>query len=71
MAYSVNPATLLERHVTGDWSNLSLDVTKANRDAVAGDARVFSSYYIAPRIRVWIIAEASRASSTILLPEEY
>lgn len=71
MAHAVNPATLLNRHVTGNWSNLSPDDIKANRDAVAGGARIFSSYHIAPKIRVWIITEASRTSSTILLPEEY
>jgi hypothetical protein len=70
-AHAVTPATLLDRHVTGDWSNLSLDDIKANRDAVADGARVFSSYHIAPKVRVWIITEASRASSTILLPEDY
>ena len=71
MAHAVSPATLLDRHVTGDWSNLSPDDIKANRDAVAGGARIFSSYHIAQKIRVWIITEASHASSTILLPEEY
>ena len=70
-AYTINPATLLERHVTGDWSNLSPEDIKANLDAVADDARVLSSYRIAPKIRIWIITEADRASSTILLPEEY
>lgn len=71
MAHTVNPATLLDRHVIGDWSNLSPEDIKANRDAVESGARVFSSYHIAQKIRVWIITEASRASSTILLPEEY
>lgn len=71
MAYAVNPTTLLDRHATGDWSNLSSDDIKANHDAVAGGARVFSSYHIAPKFRIWIITEADRASSTILLPEEY
>lgn len=52
MAHAVNPATLLHRHVTGDWSNPSPDDIKANRDAIAGGSRVFSSYYIAPKIRV-------------------
>jgi hypothetical protein len=33
-AHAVNPATLLDRHVTGDWSNLSPDDIKANRNAV-------------------------------------
>jgi hypothetical protein len=70
-AHAVNPATLLDRHVTGDWSNLSSGDIKANRDAVADGARVLSSYHIAPKIRIWLITEASRASNTILLQEEY
>ena len=69
--HTINPASLLDRHVTGDWSNLSPDDIKANRDAVAGGARIFSSYHIALKIRVWVITEASRASSTVVLPEEY
>jgi hypothetical protein len=43
-----HPATLLGPHVTGDWSNLSPGDIKTNRDAVAGGARVLSSYRIAP-----------------------
>jgi hypothetical protein len=70
-AHAVNPATLLDRHVTGDWSNLSPGDIKANRDAVADGARVLSSYRIAPKIRIWLITEADRTSSMILLPEEY
>lgn len=69
-AHAVNPATLLDRHVTGDWSALSLADIKANRNAVENGARVFSSYLIAPKIRIWLITEADRASSSILLPEE-
>jgi len=56
--HAVNPATLLDRHVTGDWSNLSPDDIKANHDAVAGGGRVLSSYRITPKIRIWLITEA-------------
>jgi len=68
---AISPVTLLDRHVAGDWANLSPEDIKANRDAVADGDRVLSSYHIAPKIRIWIITEADRASSTILLPEEY
>lgn len=34
------PATLLDRHVTADWSNFSPGDIEANRDAVAGGTRV-------------------------------
>jgi hypothetical protein len=69
--HAVHPATLLDRHISGNWSNLSAEDIKANGEAVTYGARIFSSYRIAPQARVWIITEASRASSKILLPEEY
>ena len=70
-ARAVTPATLLERHVAGDWSNLSAEDIQANRAAVRDGGRIFSSYRIAPTVRIWIITEANRASTTILLPDEY
>ena len=70
-ARAVTSATLLERHVTGNWSNLSASDIQANRAAVRDGGRIFSSYRIAPTVRIWIITEADRASTTILLPDEY
>jgi hypothetical protein len=65
---AVTSATLLERYVTGDWSNLSAEDIKANRAAIHDGGRVLSSYRIAPTVRIWIVSEADRASATILLP---
>lgn len=70
-ARAVTPTTLLERHVTGDWSNLSANDIQANRAAVRDGGRVFSSYRMAPTVRTWIVTEADHASTTILLPDEY
>ncbi|XYJ11499.1 hypothetical protein ACSUZJ_05795 [Telluria sp. B2] len=70
-ARAVTSATLLERYVTGDWSNLSAKDIKANCAAIHDGGRILASYCIAPTVRIWIITEADRASTTILLPDEY
>ena len=70
-ARAVTSATLLERYVTGDWSNLLAEDIKANRAAIHDGGRILASDRIAPTVRIWIITEADRASTTILLPDEY
>lgn len=69
----VSPATLLERHVTGDWGDLSAADKQSNDEAVAaGDLRILSSYELGPdKVKVWVITEADRAITTILLPSDY
>jgi hypothetical protein len=62
---------LLDRHATGNSSNLSPRAIKANRNAVASGGRVLSSYRIAPNVRIWVMTEADRASSTILLLNDH
>ena len=61
----------LERHVTGDWSEMSEEDQKENRYSVDKYLRIFSSYTLDSGERIWIITEADRSSTTILLPEEY
>jgi hypothetical protein len=70
-ARAVTTATLLERYVTGDWSNLSAEDIKANRASIHAGGRILASYRIAPTVRIWLITEANCASTTILLPDEY
>lgn len=70
----VNPMDLLVRHVLGDDGDLCDEDRDANRKAIALGGRVFSSYEVGTGLKatkVWIITEADRSSSTILLPEEY
>lgn len=62
---------LLRRHAAGDWGDMSEDDVQANNEALAdGDGRLFSSYEKDDH-KIWIITEADRASTTVLLPEEY
>jgi hypothetical protein len=68
--HSINIATLLRRHSGGDFGDLTLEDVKANTSAIQHDGRVFSSYKFGSD-KVWVITEADRASTCVLLPSEY
>lgn len=65
------PAEFLHRHQCGDYGVVNADDTKANDDAVRCGERVFSAYLLTDGVKVWVITEADRSSTTILLPDEY
>lgn len=71
------PAEFLARHQKGDWRGLNTDDKWANEDAVRyeGDSkrqrRVLSAYRTNMDVKIWIITEADRSVTTILLPSEY
>jgi hypothetical protein len=65
-----HPFEYLARHATGDWGDLCAFDRRQNEIALREGYRVFSSYEV-PAGRVWIITEADRSVTTILLPEEY
>jgi len=65
-----HPSDLLARHATGDWGELCAFDRRQNQVALREGYRVLSSYPIGTE-RVWIITEADRSITTILLPEEY
>jgi hypothetical protein len=62
---------LLQRHAAGDWGEVSAEDKAANDRAVEDGTRVISAYKLSTGVKVWVITEANRASTTILLPEEY
>jgi hypothetical protein len=65
-----HPFDYLARHATGDWGELCAFDRRQNDIALREGYRVLSSYET-PAGRVWIITEADRSITTILLPEEY
>ena len=68
---NVYPGSLLDRHLGGDWGDLDAeDKDMNNRAAIAGGMRILSAYKVGTG-KVWIITEADRSSTTILLPDEY
>jgi len=68
---------LLARHANGDWGELSADDTEMNNAAIDNGDRILSAYKLFARQpygygnQVWIITEADRSATTILLPDEY
>ena len=68
---STGSNTLLRRHQRGDWGKLSVADKEMNEQAVEDRVRLFSSYELRTGKRVWVITEADRSSTTILLPSEY
>ena len=67
----VNGATLLQRHQTGDWGDISAEDCQQNKLAITHGCRILSSYTMSSGERIWIITEADRSSTTLLRPEEY
>lgn len=59
------------RHVSGDWGNICAEDLQANADALQHGYRLMSVYVISTSERLWIITEADRSSTMLLLPEEY
>lgn len=66
----VLPWTLLYRHASGDWGCVSMEDAQANEDSIKEGLRILSAYVLGDE-KVWIITEADRSSTCILLPSEY
>lgn len=66
-----NPADLLRRHQCGDWGDLDAEDKQSNQSALSNGSRIFSAYQVAEAVKFWVITEADRSATTILLPEEY
>lgn len=69
--FGIAPQALIHRHVTGDWGYLGAEDHQQNLLAVRSGMRIFSSYKIGASVKIWIITEADRSSTTLLLPDEY
>ncbi len=65
------PANFLRRHLCGDWGDLDEHDQAQNELSVTTDLRILSAYSLSDGTRLWIITEADRSATTLLLPEEY
>jgi len=61
----------LARHARGDWGDLDAEDRNSNERALKLGGRLFSEYYSLQKIKFWIITEADRSATTVLLPEDY
>ena len=69
--FSEDPDTFLTRHACGDWGDLSEEDRKENEFSLAHGLRLLSTYTLKNGDKLWIISEADRSSTTLLLPNEY
>ena len=64
-------AAAIQRHVTGDWGELDEHDIAENELSLREGFRLFSVYRTKAGERFYIITEADRSATTVLLPDEY
>jgi hypothetical protein len=65
------PDQFLRRHELGDWGDVGPEDWQENELSIRDGFRLLSSYHLSTGVKIWIITEADRSATTILLPEEY
>jgi len=60
----------LRRHNEGDWGEVSPEDRAENELSLQAGFRLLSAYTIKSGVKIWIITERNRSSTTILLPSE-
>lgn len=64
-------STLIGRHQCGEWGETCEEDAQMNEEALEGGGRLFSVYRLRSGVKLWIITEADRSATTVLLPEDY
>lgn len=66
-----NPLVALTLHSVGEWGDLDDEDKAANHQAIENGSRILSKYHANTGAAVYIITNADRKTTTILLPSEY
>ena len=61
----------IQRHQAGDWGDVPAGNSAANERALIDGTRLWSVYRAANDMKFWLITEADRRLTTVLLPEDY
>ena len=65
-----SPLAFLQRHLAGDWGELSPEDIRENEFSLQHGWRLLSAYRLSTGVKVWVITEADRSVTTLLLPDE-
>lgn len=65
------PLDFLPRHAAGDWGEVSAEDKSLNDQALLDGDRLLSAYRTTKGKKIWVITEADRSATTVLLPAEY
>lgn len=69
---NIDTLGLLQRHANGDWGCIPEEDKQENQLSVEKGYRVMSSYPLNERgDKLWVITEADRSSTSLLLPVDY
>jgi hypothetical protein len=66
-----SPTDFLQRHARGDWGELDGHDIKQNEIGLHDGGRLLSAYQTNKGETIWVITEADRSSTCLLLPSEY
>jgi len=67
-----SPSVFLDRHVQGDWGEVCEEDRLLNDQSVIDGSRILSAYRtLKGSTKLWVITEADRSSTCVLLPSEY
>jgi hypothetical protein len=61
----------VQRHQAGDWGQCDKEDAEANDVALTSGGRIFSVYKTLKGVKLWVITEADRSSTCVLLPSDY
>ena len=67
---NISPESILQRHILGDWGDLTDGDKKTNELAIEMGGRILSAYNLPRGTTVWVTTEPDRSTTTILLPGE-
>jgi hypothetical protein len=67
---NISPESILQRHVLGDWGDVTDSDRKTNELALEMGGRLLSAYNLPRATTVWVTTEPDRSTTTILLPSE-
>lgn len=65
------PLEFIARHHVGDWGDLDDEDKQENELSLEQGYRLLSAYQTRLHVKIWVITEADRSATTVLLPSEY
>jgi hypothetical protein len=67
---NISTTSIVQRHVLGDWGDVTDQDRKSNDLALEMGGRILSAYHLPDRTEVWVTTEPDRSATTVLLPGE-
>lgn len=68
---NISASSIVQRHVLGDWGDVTDQDKKSNDLALEMGGRILSAYHLPDRTEVWVTTEPDRNATTVLLPGEH